>query len=186
MRMLGYIGAWLLCQSQVDFKRFSGRSFGALIMTSQAFWLGHLGVDNLNVVRSIAWQAGSWFLFHFLAPRPSVLPRLRVMPRRLMLSKVGCGWNSWWKCRCRNQFFPGRHKNLEHRFSRCQINGHARRTPIETRKKLLRRNTTRKGQPKTEHSSRARNSRTRDDEQTPSPRNISIVSVAVLTAATMR
>ena len=84
--------------------------FWGTIMALQAVWPGHLGVDNLNVVLSIARLVdhGSFstplplvkdgnliaivqHMILAMGPKLSILPKLRVTPRRFMLNRVGCG-----------------------------------------------------------------------------------------------
>ena len=52
--MLGWKGVVLLCRLLGLYGLCSVLSFRALFLPLQAFWPGHLDVDKLNVVRSIA------------------------------------------------------------------------------------------------------------------------------------
>ena len=51
--MLGWIGVVLSCRSD-PLQTVQRAEFWGAILALQAFWLGHVGIDNLNVVRSIA------------------------------------------------------------------------------------------------------------------------------------
>ena len=82
-----------------------GAEFWGAILALQAFWPGHMSIDNLDVVRSSARLLDRGSLSK---PLPLVqdgdllaavrhmiqvgLPKSRVMPLRLMLNRVGSGW----------------------------------------------------------------------------------------------
>ena len=51
--MLAWSVAVLFCLFLVSCRRFSALSFGGAILAMQAYWPCHLGIDNLNVARSI-------------------------------------------------------------------------------------------------------------------------------------
>ena len=50
----GWKGVVLSCRSLGPLQTMQRAEFWGTILALQAFWCGHFGVDNLNVVRSIA------------------------------------------------------------------------------------------------------------------------------------
>ena len=80
---------------------------------------------------------------------------------------------------------PVRHKIHVHRFRRCQINGHARRGTDRITEVTVEAHKDAEGAP-TEHSSRARNRMTRNDEQTPSPETLWLVVLVVFVVRVVR